>query len=171
MVLRYSKAIEGHLFVAVTTTTSPACSNCETKTIRMLCFFLRLENKINVTFKTKKNNTQNQKQKGRKQFYLDLRAEGYSWIKERYIYHLKCVKPQFARICNFLCLNNNFANEQGPHVWEGPLQRNIGIGMGLKPKVEDAVRALKRTEKSKNDSYKHLRQEFKFVPFNFHGEW
>ena len=32
------------------TTTSPACSNCETKTIRMLCFFLRLENKINVTF-------------------------------------------------------------------------------------------------------------------------
>ena len=65
------------------------------------------------------------------------------------------------------CLNNNFANEQGPHVWEGPLQRNIGIGMGLKPKVEDAAKALKRTEKRKNDSYKHLRQEFKFVPFIF----
>ena len=39
--------------------------------------------------------------------------------------------------------------------------------MGLKPKVEDAVKALKRTEKSKNDSYKHLRQEYKFVPFIF----
>ena len=39
--------------------------------------------------------------------------------------------------------------------------------MGLKPKVEDAAKALKRTEKRKNDSYKHLRQEFKFVPFIF----
>ena len=84
------------------------------------------------------------------------------------------VDEQSVLNCNLLgyatfCLTHNFANEQGPHVWEGPLQRNIGIGMGLKPKVEDASRALKRTEKYKNDSYmyKHLRQEFKFVPFVF----
>ena len=66
-----------------------------------------------------------------------------------------------------LCQTNNFENAQGPHVWEGPIQRNIGIGMGLNPKVEDASKALKRAEKKKNKSYESLHQEFKLVAFVF----